>query len=437
MAGQLLLSLSILVILHEWGHFITARIFGMRVENFYLFFDAWGFKLFSFKRGETEYGIGWLPLGGYVKISGMIDESMDKDQMRKPAESWEFRSKPAWQRLIVMLGGVTVNAILGVIIFTFIMFHYGETKLPLSEAKYGIVARELGQEIGLKTGDKIFAVNNKEVKYFDELVSTDVLLGDNVVYNVDRNGEIIEIPIAKDFANKFLDDKAGFIEPRTPVYVKSLSPDLTNARDGGLMEGDKITSVGAIPISFYDELQAALLENKGKIVEINVIRGGEQKTLKIKVSDEGKIGFFPDLKKAFVTETVKYSLANSIPKGISKATKTITDQLRAFKKIFKREVSASKSLSGPLGMATAFGGKWNWEWFWTLTGLISIVLAFMNLLPIPALDGGHVVFLLIEMVIRRPVSEKVMEYAQYVGMFLLFALMIFATGNDIYKLFVR
>lgn len=433
MVSQLILGLSLLVFLHELGHFVAARAFGIRVEKFYIFFDAWGFKLFSFKIGDTEYGIGWLPLGGYVKIAGMVDESLDTGQLNTPPQAWEFRTKPAWQRLIVMLGGVTVNALLGVIIFAGMLMYWGEKYIPNSALKYGIVASPVAQEIGLRNGDKFVSINGKPVSRFDEIISSNVLLGNDVVLEVARNGSIESIAIPRDFTARLLEeDKSLFVKPRLPFTVGELAKGMP-AAEAGLAEGDRIIAVGAEPIAYFNELQDALLQNAGQATALSVVRNTDTLVLTAQITEAGTLGFFPVVEE-LETGFNQYSLLQSIPAGASMAWKVITDNVKGFSKIFSGDIPVEKSLGGPIAIAKKmYGGEWDWYRFWMTTGLLSMILAFMNLLPIPALDGGHVVFLLFEMVLRRPLPEKVLMAAQYVGMVILISLMVFAFGNDIWQ----
>ncbi len=433
MIAQMLLGLSILVLLHEWGHFVTARAFKIRVEKFYVFFDAWGKKLFSFKKGDTEYGIGWLPLGGYVKITGMVDESLDTAQLKNVPEPYEFRSKPAWQRLIVMLGGVTVNAILGVIIFAGILMYWGEKFIPNSELKHGIVASALAQEVGLQTGDKLVSINGEAVIKFDDIMSSKVLLGSDVAITVDRNGAPVNIVLPNDFTKRLLNsDKSGFVIPRMAFKVGEVMPNMP-AAEAGLMIGDEITAINGEAISFFDELQSSLQTLKGQTIQMDVLRAGKPASLNVSVSEAGTIGFYPEL-EVMETSFKKYGFFESIPAGATLAWNVISDNIKGFGKVFSGDIPVEKSLGGPIAIAKKmYGGVWDWYRFWMTTGLLSMILAFMNLLPIPALDGGHVVFLLIEMAIGKPVSEKVMLAAQYVGMILVISLMVFAFGNDIWQ----
>jgi len=432
MTAQLLLGLSILVILHEWGHFVTARMFGMRVEKFFLFFDAWNIKLFKYKKGETEYGVGWLPLGGYVKISGMIDESMDKEAMEKPPESWEFRSKPAWQRLIVMLGGVTVNVLLGMLIFSLMTLNYGEKYLPIDQLKYGIVAHELGQKIGLQTGDKIISINGEKVERYSDLLASKAYLGSDVELNVERNGTMKILPVPDDFIVQLSKSKlTNFIDARMKFYVKEVLPN-SNAAKAGLEKEDVITAVNEKKITFFDQFKEVLQDEKGNEIKLTVKRNSDELILLAQVDEYGKLGFQPD-SKDFEYITKNFGFAESFVIGSGKAWEMLFLNLKGFGKIFSGEISFSDSVAGPIGIATIYGGVWDWQKFWLITGILSMILAFMNILPIPALDGGHVIFLSIEAVTGMKFSDKFMERAQMVGMVILLSLMVFVIGNDIWK----
>ncbi len=457
MAGQLILGLSILVTLHEFGHFITAKWFKMRVEKFYLFFDFMfpiptllNFALFKKKVGDTEYGLGWFPLGGYVSIAGMIDETQDAATLAKDPEPWEFRAKPAWQRLIVMLGGVIVNIITGVVIFVCLTYSNGNNFISKEELnKNGIVALDLGQQIGLKTGDKIIRVNGADYKQLSDLRASDVLLGENSSYTVQRGDQTLEIKIPSNFIEKLSDKKAGFIEPMAAFKVAEVAApeepgffdkfsaakpaELLPAFAAGLKKGDVITSVNASPVRFYHEVKELLSKEAGKPIRLGILRGGVADTLSMQVASSGQIGFIPEMLIEVTHED--YSIAEAASIGTGRAFSVITDNVKGFKKIASGDVSASKALSGPIGIAQMFGGVWDWNRFWMLTGLLSMALAFMNILPIPALDGGHAIFLLYEMVSGKPASEKVLEKAQQVGMIILLALMAYTFGNDIFKAF--
>ncbi len=432
MAAQLLLGLSILVILHELGHFLAARAFGIKVEKFYLFFDAWGVKLFSFKRGDCEYGIGWLPLGGYVKISGMIDESMDTEQMNQPAQPWEFRSKPAWQRLIVMLGGVVVNIVVGIFIFWMLTFNYGETFIANSSVLNGINPGEIGKEIGLKKGDRVVAVNGNKVIRFEELISSKVLLG-NTNLTVIRGDRTLDIKVPDNILNKVSDLGIEAFISRVPLITSSIDSVYSNAKKAGLQIGDKVVSVNNVPVKYSVDVREQMTKLKGKSVLFNISRGSEILAYKIPVDTAGTIGIrfnFNEIKQ----ETIKYSLFAALPIGANQAWKTFSDNAKGIWKVLTGKIQANKAFSGPVEIARkVYGGEWIWERFWASTGFISIALAFMNLLPIPALDGGHVVFLLVEMVKGKPLGDKFMERAQIVGFVMLLCLMVFVLGNDIFK----
>ena len=433
MTAQLLLGLSILVGLHELGHLIAAKVFGMRVEKYSIGFPP---KLFGVKMGETEYSLGALPLGGFVKISGMIDESLDTSQMKSEPKPWEFRSKPAWQRLIVMLGGIIVNVVTGIIVFIFLVYLLGESYYSISEVnKYGIYVNELGEEIGLRDGDKIVKINGQSFENSNDIKNPNFLLESGSYYTVERQGKLVDIEIPADFIERLSDNEANrnFIGFREPFVVDSVMAN-SPAASGGLRTGDKILAVDNTQIEFFHEFSALLQEKAGQDTKMLVEgKNGEKRELEVFVSEEGKVGFYP--KSLLEPSTKEYSFAESIPIGTVDAFSVIIVQLKAFNKIFKGEVSPSKSLSGPIGIAKFFGGTWDWIKFWTITGMLSMVLAFMNLLPIPALDGGHVVFLTYEIVSGRPPSDSFLEASQKVGMVLLLCLMVFAFGNDIYKLF--
>lgn len=442
MAGQLILALSILVSLHEFGHYITAKWFKMRVDKFYLFFDflfpvptVLNFALFKKKVGDTEYGIGWFPLGGYVSIAGMIDETQDASKLATVPEPWEFRGKPAWQRLIVMLGGIIVNLILGVLIFWGIRYNSGDNYVTLSEVnKQGIYAGKIAEEVGFKTGDKILAVNGKVPVRFDEVPK--LIMEDDAKYTIERNGEKKDITLPKGFLDQLANGKKGeFIQEGLPFDVKEVAENEGGggAFKAGLKVGDKFVGVAGKPVKFYQELAPILMENKGKVVTAIIDRKGALDTLKISVSSEGKIGIRPN---SLLKDTHEdYTLGQAFNAGFVEAFAVVGTNLKGFKKIFKGEVSASNAVSGPVGIAKIFGGKWDWANFWFLTGLLSMSLAFMNALPIPALDGGHAIFLIWEMITGKTPSIRVQEIAQQVGTVILLGLMVFAFGNDIFKIF--
>jgi len=436
--GYLLLALSLLVILHELGHFIPAKIFGCRVEKFFLFFDPW-FSIVKKKVGDTVYGIGWLPLGGYVKISGMIDESMDKEAMKQPPKEWEFRSKPAWQRLIIMIGGVTVNIIVAFIIYAMILFVWGETKLPTANVHTGIsVTDSLMYDIGLKDGDKILAVNGKNVNYFEDAAMM-VLLGDEVT--VERDGKTETIKLPQDLLGKLIErrkNKSPLFTLRTPIVVGEL-PDTSAALKAGFKVNDKIQSVDSVPTPFYDSYKQQLNAKKGKEVTVLVERNGQTVALKAHVSSDATLGFirqdfsFKQLDSMGIArvEEKKYGFFEAIPAGANLAITKLSNYIDQFKKILSPKTGAYKGVGGFKAIGSIMPNQWgDWEMFWSITAFLSIVLAFMNLLPIPALDGGHVLFLLYEMVTRRRPSDKFLEYAQIAGMVILLGLMLYANGND-------
>ncbi len=432
---QFVLSLSILVIIHELGHFVFAKLFRTRVEKFYLFFDPW-FSLFRFRKGETEYGIGWLPLGGYVKISGMIDESMDREQMKQPAQPWEFRSKTSGQRLLIMTGGVLFNFILAMLIYVSVLYAWGETYLPTSSVKYGIVTDSVGYNIGLRNGDKILSVDNQYIDNFMQ-ITPDIVLNSRKSIQVERNGEVLNIPIPVEFIPLMLKGK-GIIEPRTPFrpFIVTSFGKESPAKDGGIMEGDELIGIDGIKFEWYDEFQKYLSENKNNTVILNVLRHNENQDIPVSLTSAGMLGVYSSraLDKIFELKTIKYGLLESIPAGIAKGFKTIGDYLKQFKLIFSRNTKAYESLGGFITIGSIFPGTWDWHSFWNLTAFLSIILAVMNILPIPALDGGHVMFLLYEVITGRKPSDKFLEYAQITGMIILFGLLIFANGNDILRL---
>jgi regulator of sigma E protease len=430
MVGQLILGLTILVGLHELGHMLAAKWFGMRVEKYAIGFPP---KIFSKKIGETEYMLGLIPLGGFVKISGMVDESLDTEALKKDPEPWEFRAKPAWQRLIVMMGGIIVNVITGIVIFIALTYHYGESYLPASEVKYGVQPNEIGQDIGFRTGDKIVAVNGQPLEKFDDVYSMDMLLGRDSYYTVERNGDRLNIPIPADFMDRMADNKERmfFVQPRVPFTVGEVVPG-SAAAAAGLKAGDFIKSINGESVAFFNEFQATMQKYAGKPIAIEVERGGKEVELKGTANEDGTLGFYHKPMLEYATRD--YSLGESIPMGANQAFGVITANLKGFGKIFRGEVSASKSLSGPIGIAQIFGDTFNWYKFWSITGMLSMVLAFMNFLPIPALDGGHVVFLTYEMISGRKPSDNFLENAQKVGMVLLLGLMAFAIFNDVFKI---
>jgi len=434
----LILSLSILVILHEFGHFITAKWFGCRVEKFYLFFDPY-FSLFKKKVGETEYGIGWLPLGGYVKISGMIDESMDKDAMKLPPQPHEFRSKPAWQRLIIMLAGVIVNVLLAFVIYAMVLFVWGEQKVPIASVKDGIWLQDsVLHDLKLKNGDKITAVDGKTIEFFED-IQPKLLLAKNIT--IERDGKSSNIDFPVNFIERLVESKRRtgmLLMQRIPTYIGEYGPkDTANGKKAGLQVMDKITAIDSVPVTFYDEMSTILAGKKNQQVSLQIDRKGAPMTLAASVNAEGKIGLPPlsldqyDSLGVFKIDRKKYGFFEAIPAGVGMALGKLKFYIDQFKLILNPETGAYKGLGGFKSMGSIFPTEWGeWEAFWRITGFLSIILAFMNLLPIPALDGGHVVFTLVEMITGRKPSDKFLEYAQIVGMVLLLGLMLFANGND-------
>ena len=424
--AQLLLALSILVGIHEAGHMLTAKMFGMKVEKFFIGFPP---TLFSFKKGETEYGLGAIPLGGFVKISGMIDESLDKEQMAQPPQPWEFRSKPAWQRLIVMLGGIIVNVIAGVIAFIILTYNLGETYLPAELTKeQGIVAGEIAQEVGFQTGDKVLKVNGEDYDRVSDIWSGETLLASGAFWTIERNGEVIDLPVPSGFINKLNDDtfEINFIVPRRPIEVEALQEGF----DIPLQKGDRIVGINGRHVEYLDELRTELETLMGQTATVQVQRGGQELSFDLPDDERGQIGFV--LTNPFRRDD--YTLGEAIPRGASKAFGAVILNAKALGKMFDGDVDP-RSLSGPIGIVNMFPKTWDWNQFWYTTGFISMILAFMNLLPIPALDGGHVVFLLYEMISGSAPSDKFLEGAQKVGMVILLLLMVFVFGNDILKIF--
>ena len=439
-ASQFILSLSLLIVLHELGHFIPAKLFKTRVEKFYLFFD-YKFSLFKKKIGDTVYGIGWIPLGGYVKISGMIDESMDTEQMNKPAQPWEFRSKPAWQRLIIMLGGVIVNFVLGFAIYIMILFTWGESYLPNDNLKDGVwVTNPLGTVLGLQTGDKIISVDGKEIKAFSSLTG-EFVNGNS--YVVKREGKLLEKEIPVDFISKLIaNGKTPFLQPRIPFVIGGFSENSINSKSG-LQQKDIVMGINGIRIKYFDQAEHMLKNFKNQEVTLMVQRNESREEIRVLLDDNSKIGVSlgtlpaADMERLgyYKLETKEYSFLEAIPAGSAKGYKTLTDYIKQLKKVFNPETGAYKGLGGFISIGSIFPSTWSWQAFWSITAFLSIMLGFMNLLPIPALDGGHVVFTLYEMISGRKPSDKFLEYAQISGFVILMALLLFANANDVVKLF--
>ena len=437
---QFILSLSILIVLHELGHFIPAKLFKTKVEKFYLFFD-YKFSLFKKKIGDTVYGIGWIPLGGYVKIAGMIDESMDTEQLKEEPKPWEFRSKPAWQRLIIMLGGVTVNFILGILIYIMILNIWGEQFLANDSLKDGVwVQDELGKDLGLETGDKILTIDEEKIEKFRNLIPEFI---NGNTYTIERNGEVLNKEIPIDFISKLIErgkDEGSFIYPRVPFVIGQV-PDTSHNAKSELKPNDIVNSINGEPITYYDEVAAILKKYNNQQVTLSVKRGDENKDVLVAVNDKAAIGVvlgrlsISDMSKLgyFELKTRTYSFGEAIPGGFNKAYNTLASYIKQFKKIFNPKTGAYKGLGGFITIGSIFPAEWDWQSFLNITAFLSIMLGFMNLLPIPALDGGHVVFTLYEMISGRKPSDKFLEYAQVTGFIILMALLLFANGNDIYR----
>jgi regulator of sigma E protease len=439
--SQFLLSLSILIVLHEMGHFLPAKWFKTRVEKFYLFFDFAPFNsLWKFKKGETEYGIGWLPLGGYVKISGMVDESMDTAALKEPPKPWEFRSKPAWQRLIIMLGGVTVNFLLGFFIFGMMLWGYGKAYIPTSELKYGLAFDSVLVNQGFRNGDNIVKLGDQPFNRLDPAAFIEALvLNDVRQVTVIRDGQekVIEVPsdIALQITGKGL-PKAMLMAPRIPFVVEEVLPG--NPADGAKIQpGDRIVSFDGQPIPYFDQFSTIAQQHKGQAVTLGVLRGTDTLQVGLTLTENGLIGVRTKIEGYFKEEREKYSLIQAIPAGVRAGTDFLNNQIKAFGQMFKGKIGVKDNLGSLISIGKMYGSTWDWERFWNLTASLSIILAFMNLLPIPALDGGYVMFLLWEVVTRRKVSDSFMEKAVTVGFFLLLGLMVFALGNDIWKHWIQ
>jgi regulator of sigma E protease len=435
---QFVLSLSILVIIHELGHFTFAKIFKTRVEKFYLFFDPW-FSLFKFKKGETEYGVGWLPLGGYVKISGMIDESMDKEQMKLPPQPYEFRSKSSGKRLLIMIGGVLFNFILAMLIYVTVLYAWGETYLPTSSVKYGIVTDSVGKSIGLRNGDKILSVDNQKIENFMQ-ITADIVLYKRKSIQVERDGQTVSIEVPQSYIPQMLKGK-GQIEPRTPFgpFVIAAFGKGSPAEAAGVKKEDELVGIDGMKFTWFDQFQTYLKENKDRQVTLNVKRGTDTLNIPVKPMQTGLLGIgrSTTMDEIFELKTIRYGFFESIPAGIKKGFRTISDYLKQFRLLFSKHTKAYESLGGFITIGNIFPGEWDWQSFWSLTAFLSIILAIMNILPIPALDGGHVMFLLFEVVTGKKPSDKFLEYAQIAGMVLLIGLLILANGNDVLRLLKR
>ncbi len=434
--SQFLLSLSILILLHEAGHFAFAKIFKTRVEKFYLFFDPW-FSLLKKKVGETEYGLGWLPLGGYVKISGMIDESMDKEAMKLPPQPWEFRSKPGWQRLLIMLGGVTVNFLLALVIYALVLFNWGESYISTKSLTAGIMVDSVAMDMGLRNGDKILSIDGKETDNV-LLIVHDIVVNDAQTIQIERDGNLMEIDVPERIIAPLL--KVTYpILPRLPFYIQDFGKD-SPAKKAGMEINDRIIGVNGTSIQYWDQFKDIVPNYKDQTAVITVLRNEKDTlNLNVAVTSDAKIGVMIDLNFArfYDEKIVHYTFLQSIPAGIKKGFRTVSSYLKQLKLLFKPETKAYESIGGFLKIGSIFSPVWDWQSFWSMTAFLSIILAVMNILPIPALDGGHVAFLLFEMITGRKPGDKFMEYAQITGMVILLTLLVYANGNDIIQLFKK
>lgn len=442
MAGQLLLGLGLLVFIHELGHFLAARAFGIRVEKFYVFFDFNGIKLFSKKIGDTEYGLGWFPLGGYVKISGMIDESQDAGDLAGEPQPWEFRTKPAWQRLIVMMGGIIMNVLLGIVIFTFVLLYYNKVYIQPTAIPEGIYAYELAQKYGLQTGDQIVAINGKEVERLEDVNSPKMMFAP--VLTVVRDGDTLPpIALPDTIFEEIKASRTGLLGlDNFEFYVDSVVQYVAENRESqaykvGIKKGDRIVTLNNEPVAVFGDLKQLVSKYDSQAVNVSVLRDGQPLTFQIDSIEGATLGFHagPPQKDKYMPFAKKYTFGQALAWGTKDGLEAIYYNAKGLWWIMSGRVSARDSVQSPIGIARIYGGEWEWGRFWKLTGLISFILAFMNFLPIPALDGGHVMFILVEVIQGKPVSEAFMEGAQKVGIVIIMALMIFAFGNDILKLF--
>ena len=441
MAGQLLLGLGLLVFIHELGHFLAARAFGIKIEKFYIFFDFGDFVLFRKKIGDTEYGLGWFPLGGYVKIAGMIDESFDKEQLEQEPKDWEFRSKPAWQRFIVMMAGIFMNVIFGIIIFAFWLSYYEKAYIAPKDIPEGIYAYSLGRELGFQNGDLVISIDGDSIERTRDFLQSNALFFEPTI-SVLRKGELVNIELPHKLEVKFREAKTGFLGfENFPVVIDSVvmykgigkQKKKTIAHEIGLKKGDKLIGVNSVSTSVYGAFREELINNRGTTVDLMVLRETDTLLLKAPLdSINPKIGFLPH--NPYIGKGTPYTFASSIVFGTKEGFRAMLHNAIGLGQIFTGKRDASKSIQSPIGIARIYGGTWDWYRFWQLTGLISFILAFMNFLPIPALDGGHVMFIIIEVIQGKPVGEKTLERAQIFGIVVIMALMLFAFGNDIYKL---
>lgn len=426
---QFFLCFTILVGIHEFGHFITARIFKMRVDKFYIFFDPW-FSIFKWKRGDTEYGLGWLPLGGYCKIAGMIDESMDKEQMAQPAKPDEFRAKPAWQRFIVMVAGVVMNILMAIAIYIGVSYAWGESYLSTNQAKWGYEFNEAGHQLGFVDGDKILTIDGESIDDV-AMITTRLVLSDNDrVVVVDRGGDNVSLTLDLEQLISMRKDKeyVDLYSLRMPFIIDSVASEGAKV----LMSGDEVVSLNGVDMGSYSAYRNAIEERPGETLSLTVLRGGETLMLSVPVSDEGRIGVVP--RNPFILDHKEFSFFESIPAGFRRAGSTISSYWGQLALIFQPKTEMYRELGGFVAIGNMFSSVWNWHDFWLKTAFLSVILAVMNILPIPGLDGGHSLFTLFEMVTGRKPSDKFLEVTQYIGMFLLFALLLYANGNDFYRL---
>lgn len=438
-ALQFVFSFAIIVMIHELGHFLAARLFGCRVEKFYMFFNPW-FSLFKKKIGDTEYGIGWVPFGGYVKIAGMVDESMDKDQLRKAPESWELRSKKPWQKIIVMAAGVLFNLVLAIVIFIGISYCYGDKYIANKDLKYGLHFSELGQSLGLRDGDVVTEVNGVAVDDFTKIPQR-ILLEEAKFLTVLRDGHRLTLPVPEGFIHQMAQQsrdktqKEPFATPLFGAYVGEVLAEARFTRQA-LLSGDKIIQIDAQPIRYFLEVMAYIREKKNQEIALRVLRGADSLTVTAQVNAAGRIGFTLAPEQDITYTEIKYGLLASVPQGFQMAFKVLSDYLGGLKLLFvSKEVKVNDSLGSVISIGRIFPVYFDWRIFWTLTALFSVMIGVMNLLPIPALDGGHIVFAAYEWIMRKPAPQKVMEYAQMAGMVLLFGFMIYALGLDVTRLF--
>ncbi len=431
---QFLLSLSLLVIVHEMGHFLAARLFGIRVEKFYIFFNPY-FSLLKFRRGGTEYGVGWVPLGGYVKIAGMIDESLDTEQMAAPPKPDEFRSKPAWQRLIVMIAGVTMNVLLAIVIYCSICWHWGEDYMPAEDARWGYVWSEDGKRLGFEDGDRIVSIGGERIEDMDRILAELFIAKDDREVTVERDGRqhTIVVPLADIIDIRQNDRYRDFMTLRVPFVIdKAVTPE---AQAAGLREGDRLVAFNGSPAEYYDQYKQLFDTHKGQRATLTVERADSTLPIAVQLSEAGTVGV--TVRNPFTLHTRHYTLLEAIPAGIRRTGSEISEYWQQLKMIFSPRSQMYKEVGGFISISSVFPSEWSWERFWLTTALLSIILAVMNILPIPALDGGHVLFLLCEVITRRKPSDRVLEYAQMLGMLFILFLFIYANGNDIVRLLTR